>query len=321
MSFTLIDHVAIGGISSDSTGPSGSINTTGADFLVAVATCAPGGTSTVSDSKSNTWNALTLRTGSLNTCIYWCVPTTVGSAHTFQHANTGHYPSLEVSAWSGAKQTTPNDGSTGADLAGGSSGQAGSITPAENNELLIAGIAFNSTTTPTINGSFTISDYILNGGTHYGSAMAYLVQTSLAAANPTWSGATLHTVALASFKIAAGGGSPPTLSSITPSSGYANATTDVTFTGVALVGTHLDGTTPVVNVPGGWTASSLSVSSATAATFNLKVPAGTSPGGNNISFTTDSGSSSNVTFTVSNPSGGSGGHNNFSSFIFGGRSE
>lgn len=102
-----------------------------------------------------------------------------------------------------------------------------------------------------------------------------------------------------------GGGSPPVLTSIAPTSAYANSTNDVIVKGVELDGTSMGGGSPTVNVPGGWAATNLVVTGTTKAVFDMKIPAGTSAGNNNITFTTADGTSGAEVFTVSSP-GGSG---------------
>jgi hypothetical protein len=102
-----------------------------------------------------------------------------------------------------------------------------------------------------------------------------------------------------------GGGGAPTLTSISPTSGYANPTVNVRFVGVTLTGTNLNGTSPSVNVPSGWSTANLSPSASTA-TVDITVPAGTSPGSNNITYTANGQTSTAVTFTITNPSGGTG---------------
>ncbi len=125
---------------------------------------------------------------------------------------------------------------------------------------------------------------------------------------------------MASFAPAgAGGGGAPVLSSITPASAYANDDADVTLTGVTLIGTDMDGASPVVNVPAGWTASSLVVGGPTSATFDLTIPAGETPGPYSITFETVAGESDPITFTISDPAGSGGaGGSVFASSIFGG---
>jgi hypothetical protein len=60
-----------------------------------------------------------------------------------------------------------------------------------------------------INSGFTIVEEIpLVGGQHFGLRMAYLIQATAAAVNPTWSwtsGAATVSASIASFKVGAGG--------------------------------------------------------------------------------------------------------------------
>jgi hypothetical protein len=178
------------------------IDTTGANLIVVAVGYNTVGTLT--DSKSNTWTALTTRGSAPGSKLYYCVPSSVGAAHTFTW--TASFPSICVAAFSGA-HATPFDLENG-NNAGVSvtSIQPGSITPSEDNELVIAGFGYNGTQTVSINGGFTISDQKpLNSGVAYGSAMAYLIQTTAAAANPAWSwtGAQNAAASIASFKAGA----------------------------------------------------------------------------------------------------------------------
>lgn len=96
----------------------------------------------------------------------------------------------------------------------------------------------------------------------------------------------------------------PRLTSISPTSGYANPTVNVKLVGVTINGIGFNGTTPSVNVPSGLAASNLSVVNDTQLTFDLTINAGTSPASDSISVTTSVTPTSNsVSFSISNPSG------------------
>lgn len=186
----------IGSISAKSTNSNdvttGALNTTGADFLVLVLSDYQAvSLSAISDSKGNTWNALTSHSvSSADRCtIFWSVPTSVGSGHTFTATRTGAFMSICVGAFSGMKPTTTFDQQNG------NSGTAttlntGSVTPSESFELLIAGIAIGSgnSTISSIDSGFTLQENQAFGGTGtpYGCGLAYLIQTTGAAKNPTW---------------------------------------------------------------------------------------------------------------------------------------
>lgn len=204
MAWTKLTEVSAGS-SDGSTVTTGAIDTTGATFLIAVVS-GFGTAPTLSDSKSNSWTALTERgLGSAAEKLFYVVSGTVGSGHTFTANN--NFPSVAVIAFSGS-HASPFDAETGA---GGSSStlQPGSITPAEDNELLVTGLSWNNANAASINGGFSIATQVaIAGGQHLAVAIAYLIQTTAAAANPTWtvtSGNDLAT-GMAAFKAAAAGG-------------------------------------------------------------------------------------------------------------------
>lgn len=185
---------------------SSAIDTTGATLLVAVCSGFIGSTPNLTDSKSNTWTGLTIRGGGSLVKIYYVANPTVGTNHTFDPSGTN--PSCTVAAFSGVVTTSPFDQENGNTGSGGSV-STGSVTPSEDNELVIAGVTFYPAGVVSINGGFTITDqvnYVL--GAEMGSGLAYLIQTSVAAANPAWShsGFTDAAVAIATFKAAAATG-------------------------------------------------------------------------------------------------------------------
>lgn len=196
-------------------GTSASINTTGANLIVA-ALCLSATTTggpTFSDSKSNTWTLLTTATSATeNIALYYCASPTVGSGHTF---TTGPgfpnhpFSSACIAAFSNVKPSGPLDQNNGgASTAPALTVQPVSITPVTNGELLICvlGTAPVGAETAAINSGFTKTDDApFNPGNAFGSHMAYLVQNTAAAINPTWtvSGTTTSNPlvsAIASFK-------------------------------------------------------------------------------------------------------------------------
>lgn len=194
----------------------GSLDTTGANLLVAVIAEFEPGTDpvcTMQDSKSNSWTGLTTQfdNSGARVTIYYSVPTSVGSGHTFTSNQGGVflYSCVFVSAWSGAAASSPFDQQNGAhDVTETLTTLAtGSVTPSEDSELVIAGCAqSNAGSNHSINGGFTISNAENHsGGVHIAGGMAYLVQTTATAANPSWSwtSAARVAVAIATFKAAA----------------------------------------------------------------------------------------------------------------------
>lgn len=219
VAFALVANTAVGNTNGGAgavTTPA--IDTTGANLIVlAVSSYAATSEPTISDSKSNTWSQLTIRSaGDTRFRLFYCAGPTVGSGHTFTVSpSAGNpYQSFCVGAFSGAAASTPFDQQNGA-TATGTSLATGSVTPSEDNELVIAGLNFAAVNTISVNGGFTISDQInYSASVRFGSAMAYLIQTSLAAANPSfsWSTSTAAAAGIATFKAAAGGGSTYTFS-------------------------------------------------------------------------------------------------------------
>jgi len=204
MAWAALTHATAKG---DASATTGAIDTTGANFLVAVTAYAGAVTGfSFTDSKSNTWTALTERTAGAagRERIYYCVPTSVGSGHTFTLSGATLFGSLCVASFSGGKASSPFDAESGAGATPVSTKQPGSITPAQNSELLIAGLAFSPTGTISIDGGYTITDQ-QDAGDDIGSALAYKIQTYKAASNPTLTkggSAGQMIAALASFKAA-----------------------------------------------------------------------------------------------------------------------
>lgn len=203
MAFSLIANAGAAS-SDDNTVTTGAIDTSGADLLVASVSSLEAGPATLTDSKSNTWTALTLRSiagGQVR--MYWCVPSSVGSGHTFTASQAGSFPAVFVEAWSGA-HASPYDQESG-DAQTGTTIAPGSITPSVDNALVATGAFVGSYAAGSlsVDGGFTISNQANSSANAYGGGLAYLVQTSAAAANPTWTrgdGGGAFGAAMASFK-------------------------------------------------------------------------------------------------------------------------
>jgi hypothetical protein len=197
MAFSLIGTpVSARSATSPATTPT--YDTTGADLLVAIVAhnTAAGGTPAVSDNKTgNTWNALTPYDsgGSLMYIrIYWCSPVDVGSGHTvtFSTGGTFAYASVWFTAWSGA-HASPFNKENGATTNATTSLQTGSVTPDQDNSLVIAALSFaNITITPTISGGgFSTVEGTTSGSpdnTANRASWAYVVQAAAAASGPTF---------------------------------------------------------------------------------------------------------------------------------------
>ncbi len=193
----------------ESTATTSAIDTTGATLLVAAA-CRSNTGGTMSDSKGNTWTALTtFQSGASAPFItpYYCVNPTVGSGHTFSYTTSTLFPALAVIAFSGAGAF--DSGQTGSnELFPVTSVQAGSLTPAHDNNVVISawGLVADPGSVPTINGGFTIDQHqtFTPGVT---ISIAHLIQTSAAASNPTWSWTNSHEPVTTQFTFVAAGSS------------------------------------------------------------------------------------------------------------------
>lgn len=212
MSIALITNIAAGGSVNDVT--SGIADTTGAVLLVVGIANYAGINSavpTASDSKGNAW---TPRTSYANAAVdtrwtlYYCQnPTAVGAAHTFTGSLVTGYPSIFMLAFSGAALSGVYDQENGAASNGATSLATGSVTPGEDNEVLVTGIGAGSPAA-TFSGvtGFTISDQLaFSSGNYMGGALAYQIQTTATARNPSWTLSTSAACAasIATFRVAA----------------------------------------------------------------------------------------------------------------------
>lgn len=190
----------------------GSIDTTGADFLVISLASFTATAVTVSDSKGNSWTPLTIRTGNaVDVRIYYSIPTSVGSGHTFTVTGSA-FQSLSVAAFSGSAQSSVFEAESGVGSASASTLQPGSLTPSADNYLIITGQGGNSqghagtTDSPFTSNTDSLVDHAA-GSNGFGTGIAWDIQTTATARNPTWDwGATSYAaVTMAVFKVAAGG--------------------------------------------------------------------------------------------------------------------
>lgn len=201
----LIAHVSTDYLATSSA----AIDTTGADLIVAVA-CGQSGT--FQDNLGNTYiQAVTTSDVTRGaSSLYYCYNPTVGSGHTFSVA--GGYEAVSVAAFSGIADS-PLDATSAANSGGNAVLiiQPGSITPSSDGELIIAGMGGGKTfSTVSVDSGFTVADIEPGvANQNYGSAIAYLFQTTTAAVNPTFtrdqSGESYAVIA--SFKAASGGSS------------------------------------------------------------------------------------------------------------------
>lgn len=209
----------------------GSYDTTGANFIVAIVSADSAATDyTVTDNKSNgnATQAVREPVAGLSAIWFWANPT-VGSGHTFSvnKVTNKPFPAIDVYAFSGMATASVLDGTqvNSAFNAGTTSLATGSVTPSANGYLVIAGLGSDGAILATIDSGFTTPVSLpFVGGNAYQLSSAYLIQGTAGAVNPLWqwvnSAGSCATIAV--FKAAASGGT-----TLTPAAGAA------VFSGIA----------------------------------------------------------------------------------------
>jgi len=168
----------------------------------------------ISDSQSNTWTALTTSNiaSDVGCKLYYCVSPTTNASHTFTFGPTSIYGGLIVSAWSGVKAASPFDQQTGATSSSASGLATGSVTPTEDNELVIFAAAKggNSSTVDATTVGSMIGNFGGITAVTYALGMGYEIQTTATARNPTLSGSVTSVMAarIATFKEEPAAGQP-----------------------------------------------------------------------------------------------------------------
>lgn len=206
--FTLIAHTSKGG--NTTTVTTDAIDTTGATLLIAFGGFYNGTTNGFSDSKGNVWTPLTGQgAGNILLQGYWCVPTTVGSGHTFQF--DAAYPGLCVLAFSGAN-ASPFDLQDGNNSVGNATTiqAASAINPSVDGALVVSAVAvgLNDFTTTVDSGLNPAIEFVQNttAGTpnFLNFGLGYMIQSPHASINPTWTistgTSTARSTSLSSFK-------------------------------------------------------------------------------------------------------------------------
>lgn len=221
-------------------GPSSSIDTTGATLLVLALTwetSTSGNECTVSDSAGNTWVSLTLRTqGALRTHLFYVLGPTTSATHTFNAAGTinNSFPTIGVLAFN--DNVNMLDSQSGAGTASGTTLQPGSITPVVNNEVFVTALnsSAGSNGALSIDSSFNITFNLGNSATSDNLGLAYKIQTSAGAENPTWTQAS--GVGVAAMAVFRSSSVPLTGVSATGVAGILAPNISVALTGVSATG-------------------------------------------------------------------------------------
>lgn len=191
--YALLTHTGAGSTDTNNVTTTG-IDTTGATIIVAELASWSAIDPTFTDSKGNSWTALS-QAGDIGghsySKLYYCInPTSVGAAHTFTASSTSGAPSINVACFSGGAGNFDQQAvAHTVDNGGAVVLSTGTITPTGSNQLVITGVATavtNGTTITAVDGGFTITDTVSSTANCSGGGLAYLIQTTIAAANPQW---------------------------------------------------------------------------------------------------------------------------------------
>jgi hypothetical protein len=210
MSYTKIDQVkspqgANGGTSSPK-------DLSAADFVVAIVVSYTGAAAAGfndNSSGTNTFTPMTARTaGNIRIQLHYCQGFVGNGSHTFSTTGTGSYSNAHVIAFSGgATSGGPDQSNNGTTT--GSTIQPGSVDPSpEDNELVIVG-ASGCVPPSSISSPYTITTEDANGGSGFAGGIAYAIQTTATATNPTWTTGDASgsgVAVIATFKVAGTGG-------------------------------------------------------------------------------------------------------------------
>jgi hypothetical protein len=198
-------------------GTTGAVNTTGCDFLFLIVASYTGSgvvVGDISDSKGNTWTAVTsYGSGDPRVYPFYAKNATCGSGHTFTVSRGAIYASLSVTALAGVHLTAPLDQQNGGNSGGSavSTFKAGSISATAGSVTFAGYSVATSATNGTVDGgAYTVAyEAQYSIGSAYGAHLFYKLNTS-GTEDPevTWAAAQSSAGTTISF-LAAGGGPPP----------------------------------------------------------------------------------------------------------------
>ncbi len=185
MAIALVANVGVAGLNTSTTS---AIDTTGSTLLV-INLSGNTGSATISDSKGNTWTALTAAGTNAFSQLYYAANPTVGSGHTFTFTGLVVAGAMQVQAFSGVDTSSPFDQESGFGGGAAASGQnPGALTASVASELFVTGYEKEngSSDVYSVDSSFILTDQAtFTAGSNYGGAMAYKVSST--AENPFWS--------------------------------------------------------------------------------------------------------------------------------------
>ena len=182
-------------------GTTAGIDTTGADLIVIGITGLNIDPATITtDSNSNTWTPLTLRSHSgFLTRLFYSLNPAVGTGHTFTFSEASSFALITAVAYSGVNSYDQENGSAGASA---TTRAPGAITPPVGGALFVTSCC-NFGSAHSINSGFTLRQHNnAESGVNMGGGIADFIQTTaVASLSPTWSWTTAssNSAAIATF--------------------------------------------------------------------------------------------------------------------------
>lgn len=202
---TLVAHTIASAAVATNSVTTPAINTIGSNLEIVSVAHYGISTPTITDSLSNTWTLIydTNAASTDSVGIWYSFNPTTGSSQTFTTSNAGNYQVITVSAFSGAVSGYDSPNVNHNNSISAATLTTGSVTPSGSPALLVTGAEGHQFRPASINSSFTITDNATSSaGVHMAGGMAYLVESSASATNPTWNYVTANAciAVLASFK-------------------------------------------------------------------------------------------------------------------------
>lgn len=242
MAITLVSETNWQSASTATSSPG--IDTTGATCLVVMTAANAASSFAITDNKGNSYTKQLLQaSGPLEVQIWMTTgAVTVGTGHTFTNTVTsGGFFTGIASAWSDVTTTSAYDQHNQA-TSSATTIAAGSITPSQNDEVVIFCVAEGDANFVSVDSGFTKVDFTpFVGGVAYGGFMGYLVQTSATAENPTYTGDVNSSKAAGLFSLISASSSPNVDLTATNAAGSAAALSVTADKNTSLTATNASG--------------------------------------------------------------------------------
>lgn len=316
----IVPVAAVAASSTDGLTATATANTSTANLLVVKICWLGGGKSVIPvDTKSNSWTARTKvdEGGGFTFQYFDCFSPTVGTGHGVTATNVTDgaqtFPEIEVLAFSGAAASPFSSDDGGGSVAGATSIQPPAITPPSNGCLVISMLGNTSGSAATIDSGFTATSVAYSPGEAVAGGSATLVQTTAAAANPTWSWPeSVNAAAINAVYLPAAG----------PTAGTLSTGSVTSTTAAASIATNTGGTSPYSNQlqtsphgAGSWTNNGSPVAGATASLTATGLTASTQYDLRVV--VTDSASGTSTSNTVTQTTSASGPTTTWQTSVFG----